>query len=310
MEKIYLNSNTHRIIKNDISENMLNHSYLIISNDKFKINAFTDYVCCSILANDDFSGTIAKKILHGNHADVKQFPATSKSIVTEDINKIVSDSYVLPMEAQKKIYVLKNFEQATVQAQNKLLKTLEEPPKSVVFVITTSNENGVLPTIRSRCKKIVEGRISDEEVLRYVSGLGKLSAEEAKMIAELSQGNLTFADSYVNDRKYLEMVNLSKDIFNNLLTSANVLNYSAKMLKYKTTFEDFFNVMLLTLRNIFVDKTTKNVQPNIKYSSRALTKIVDVLNTAIEKVRCNCNPVSVCDGVLMGILEVRFKCQK
>ncbi len=310
MKEIYLKSNIHKILNNDLTANMLNHSYLLISNDKFKINEFCKYIACTILAGEYFDGIVATKIFHGNHADVKEYPTGSKGIVTEDISRIVNDSYVLPMEGDKKVYILKNFEQATVQAQNKLLKTLEEPSKSVVFIITTSNESGVLPTIRSRCKKVAEGKLNQEDVLGYITSHSKLTAEDAQKLAQLSEGNLTLVDSYINDKKYLEMVSLSEEIFNNLSSSAGVLNYSSKMLKYKANLEDFLNIMMLTLRNVFVNKVTKQTPTNIVYSNKALANIVWVINEGIEKVKSNCNPNSVCDGVLMGILEVRYKCQK
>ena len=307
MKNIYLNSNVYKLINGDLQAGMLNHSYLLISNDKQKINSFAEFVCCTILAGG-FENNTSLKILHNNHPDVKFYPQGNKGIVTEEINSITDDAYVLPMEGDKKIYVLKNFESATIQAQNKLLKTLEEPPHSVVFVITTTNENGVLPTIRSRCKKVVEGKVENGLLESYILNNHKIEKSDVEKIVGLSEGNITTANDYITNKNFLDMVSLSEEIFVDLKSSANVLELSAKMQKFKSNIEDFLNIMLNTIKKLLVNKVTN--KGAVVYSNNVLVKISEVVLNAIKKVKSNCNINSVCDGVLMGILEVKFKCQK
>lgn len=307
MKEIYLNSNIYKVFKNDICSNMLNHGYLLISNDKLKINQFGEFLCCTILANDDFDNNTSLKIVHGNHPDVKVYPQNNKGILTEDVNKITDDSFVLPMEGDKKIYILKNFEQATIQAQNKLLKTLEEPSKSVVFILTTTNENSVLPTIRSRCKKIVEGVTSDELLIDYIKRNYKnIDDESINKLVKISQGNLSVASEYITNKSYLDMVNLADEVFLKLKSSANVLELSSKMQKFKGNLEEFLNILLNTFKNV-VKQKINNSDTNLGLFAKGVT---DVIMNAIRKVKSNCSAASVCDGVLMGILEVKFKCQK
>lgn len=310
MEQIYVNSNVNKVISADVKNNTLNHGYLLISNDKFKINKFADFAACTILAQNDFQGVTAQKILHNNHADVKFYPSQNKSILTDDVNKIVEDSFVLPMEGDKKIYVLKNFEQATIQAQNKLLKTLEEPCSSVIFIITTTNESGVLATIKSRCKKITERATQESDVTRFIKSQVTLTEDNLKKILQTCEGNLTIINEYLSNDAYLQMVNLSEEIFNTLVNSSNVLALSSKMQKFKANIEDLLNIMLLTLRKMFENKVHNKQTYNINYSSKAIVEISKVINNAIKKYKSNCNLNTICDGVLMGILEVRYKCQK
>ena len=308
MREIYFNSNTYKVVKNDIRANMLNHGYLLISNDKFKINQFAEFLCCTILAGDDFENNTALKILHGNHADVKVYPQNTKGILTEDINKITDDSFVLPMEGEKKIYVLKNFDNATIQAQNKLLKTLEEPSKSVVFILTTTNETSVLPTIRSRCKKVTEGVVEESLALDYVKRNFKNVEENSiTRLVKVSQGNLSVVNEYLTNKTYMEMLTLSEEIFANLKTSANVLELSSKMQKFKGNLEEFLNILLNTFKNIVLAQAQNGGIKNMGCFAKG---VADVILAGVKKVKSNCSASSVCDGVLMGILEVRFKCQK
>ena len=172
MDKLYSLSSVHDLISRDIKENMINHAYMLISSDLDYVEALAVGVAKQIMCElhepcNKCNQCI--KVEKREHADVVILPHDKKNIVVEDVEKIVSESYVLPLEGEKKIYILYNFDQATPQAQNKLLKTLEEPPKSVVFIITTTNENNVLATIRSRCKKVFVPLISDGAFSDYLN---------------------------------------------------------------------------------------------------------------------------------------------
>ena len=97
-----------------------------------------------------------QKLTQGSHPDVFRVIGTgsSRSLHIDVIRNIRQDAYVIPNEAQYKIYIIENAEMMTEQAQNALLKILEEPPSYAVFVLTCSSSSSLLLTILSRSQVI------------------------------------------------------------------------------------------------------------------------------------------------------------
>ena len=90
------------------------------------------------------------KIEEGIDLDVKSYPKNGEKLLVSDANEMVSEAYVKPVNLPYKIFLINNFDISTAEAQNKLLKVLEEPPQNVYFIISVKNEEKVLPTIKSR----------------------------------------------------------------------------------------------------------------------------------------------------------------
>ena len=316
-KELFLKSNVYKILISDMSANMVNHSYMLISGDTLIMRDYAKYFASTLFCLNDGTKPCFKcnnciRVDHNNYPDITIYPKGEKGIVTEDVNEIVFDEYVLPLEGEKKVYILYDLDNATVQAQNKLLKTLEEPNKSVIFVITASNQDNVLPTIRSRSKKIVEPMLNNEDVAKYLISSG-VASDVANSIASRSFGNLTLAIAHATSNTGREMIALSKEIFNKMTDSSMVLKYSTKMLEFKSDLEDLINQMLLSVRDIMVliatNKSSSEYNLDL-YNISALKGISSLCEEAIAKIKANCNPNSVVDGLLMGILEVRYKCLK
>lgn len=309
MKNLFLNSYTHKIVNSDLQNNMLNHSYMLISTDKLLINEYARLVAQKIMCTSlcDTCNTCLK-IKNHNHSDVMELPQNEKGIMTADADKIVDDSYVLPMEGDKKIYILHNFDESSIAVQNKLLKTIEEPSKSVVFVITCINEHMVLPTIRSRCKKITEPALSDNVLADFIKSNYTVEESVLKKIVRISGGNLTMAQDYVTNSRLLAMRDLCEDVLVGMKSSADVLPYSVKIQKYKQNIDEFLNVLLLVVRDEIVSIVSEN--KSSQYSTKALVESTKIIEEGIKKHKSNCSINSVVEGVLMGMLEVKFKCQR
>ena len=89
-----------------------------------------------------------------------------KDIITIDQirEKVINNAYEKPIMSSKKVYVINDADRMNEPAQNALLKTLEEPPKYVVIILIVSNENALLPTIKSRCVTVKFNNLSNEEI--------------------------------------------------------------------------------------------------------------------------------------------------
>ncbi|MDR2357655.1 MAG: hypothetical protein LBD92_06220 [Oscillospiraceae bacterium] len=97
-----------------------------------------------------------RKALSGAHPDIIYVdkPDDKKEIPVRSIREIVKDAAVLPNEADRKVYIIRNASELSVSGQNALLKVLEEPPKHVSFIIAADDQSRLLPTVRSRCVEL------------------------------------------------------------------------------------------------------------------------------------------------------------
>ena len=95
-----------------------------------------------------------------------------KSIKIEQIRYMQEKIAEKPIASNKKVYIINNSDTMTKEAQNCLLKTLEEPPEYAVIILVLANENNMLNTIKSRCTKIMFNPISKEEIIHYFNSNG------------------------------------------------------------------------------------------------------------------------------------------
>ena len=121
-----------------------------------------------------------------NNPDITIIDETEKSIKTDTIKQMVKGVYEKPIKSSKKVYIINDSQKMTKEAQNSLLKTLEEPPEYVVIILITENENLLLNTIKSRCTKIKFNNLDNEEVEKILKE--KLEFKDvSKNLLELSE---------------------------------------------------------------------------------------------------------------------------
>ena len=107
----------------------------------------------------------------GNHPDVTVIApeAGKKSIPIQKVREIISDSVIVPQTANRKVFIIYRADTLTVQAQNALLKVLEEPPKSVIFILTAISRAALLETVASRCAVLTLSAPDEQTALRYIA---------------------------------------------------------------------------------------------------------------------------------------------
>lgn len=321
IKDIYMQSQAHKIISLDISRGMLGHAYLLECADEFLLDNFARFMTQEIFCtgNNTPCGECnnCHKVEHSNMVDLKVYPRDTKSIVVEDINEVVNDAYIRPIDSEHKVFLLSHFDDATIQAQNKLLKTLEEPPQGVTFVITCLSSSAVLPTISSRVKTISESLLNIDVATKYLESIG---VKDASSLSSISGGSIAIATRLANKGDAGKIVDLAIDTLSKLRSSSDVLKYSSQILALKKDFSFFLDTLVAIIRDISVSSNTqlinfKNRQNEIValgniYSSEALDKIIHKLMEIYNKLDFNCNITGVVDQMLLDILEVRFLCQK
>ena len=129
-----------------------------------------------------------RKSESGNHPDLFRLVPQGASLKIEQIRDIKENLYYLPVEGQHKICIMEDADLLTAPAANSLLKILEEPPPSLVFILLTARPWAILPTILSRCTHFTLKPLQPQEMAALLQREGKLSGEQ-EIVFLLSGGN-------------------------------------------------------------------------------------------------------------------------
>jgi len=134
-----------------------------------------------------------RKIAHGSHPDVQLIEGEGGSLKIDQMRTLQHEAALSPLEGRWKVYIIRQMEQATAEAANCLLKTLEEPPAHVILLLTASQADALLPTIVSRCQVLNLRPLANETVQRALQERWGVDAERARFLARLSGGRLGWA---------------------------------------------------------------------------------------------------------------------
>lgn len=295
----------------------LKHAYLFHSIDEMKnINSCKLFSLIANCENENkpcFTCKNCIKILNNNSLDVFVYPK-NKNIVVEDIKEIVDSCYIMPAEFNKKIYILNNFDEANIASQNKFLKTLEEPPKNVIFLLNAKNLSKVLDTIKSRCETIILPQISFKELENVISNsdleLNKIIEENC----ENELGNYLLLAEKSLDKTFEFCLNMLK----NLNQSSQILEYSSKIVKDKENLFNYSYSLIFIFRDLLVAKFNENLIKNQSlkleiltlsknFNYNAIINILENLLNANKELSFNTNEVLIIDNILINILEEKYK---
>ncbi len=264
--------------------------------------------------------TSCKEIMEGSSPDVIEIDAASNNGVDE-IREIRERVKFLPSGAKYKIYIIDEVHMLTTSAFNALLKTLEEPPKHVIFILATTEPQKVLPTILSRCQRYDFKSLTVDEIAASIKKICdneniKITEEAVISIAESAEGGLRDAHSFLDqaislsdDEVTVEDVNSvtgnlsydktielatcfqNKDISKALEIVNDLLNMGKEVNKIITTMLQFYRDVLLYKnvntseyrKYIFAKPAFKELAENI--DERKLFYYVDVLSDTQGKLR-------------------------
>jgi DNA polymerase III gamma/tau subunit len=179
-----------------------------------------------------------------NHADVVVL--NSDKVKVEDIQGILDTVHISPFGSHK-LYLITNFDRATPQAQNKLLKCIEEPPSNVIFVLGASNRANVLTTILSRCQVVDVPPFAVDELRAVLSE--QYPPEDLDFALSLANGNLTLTERYLSDKKSKDNFARATQILLNLRGSIDIPRVSKMLSDSKDSLKDVVGYMSLLLRD-------------------------------------------------------------
>ena len=246
---------------------------------------------------------LCEQIADGNALDIIEIDAASNTGV-ENIREIIDRARFAPTQARWKVYVIDECHMLSTAASNALLKTIEEPPKRVVFILATTNPERVINTIQSRCQKFDFKRISSNTIFHNLSAIAdkesiKFEDQALKLIAKRSNGGMRDAQSLLDQLSLLpngvttkNVQNLLGEVSENDLTNlvnALINNDSESLLISCNDLYDEGNEpheILVGFLNITRDlllKTVNNNYSDIFYTSIDFQNELNKLSHKISK---------------------------
>ena len=187
------NENVKNILSKTVETNSILHSYLFVGIEGIGKSLFAKEFAKAILclskekkSCDECKSCIEFK--NDNNPDFMIINPDGNSIKIEQIRFLIEKISEKPISSEHKVYIVNDSDKMTIEAQNSLLKTLEEPPEYAVLILITSNESKLLNTIKSRCTKIFFNKIEDAQMEKYIRQ--NISEDSTISIVEASQGSI------------------------------------------------------------------------------------------------------------------------
>jgi len=162
-----------------------------------------------------------KRIATGSHPDVRIVVPAGAQIKIDQVRELQHELALSALEARARVAIFEDFDRATTEAMNALLKTLEEPPSNVVLILIAPEADVLLPTIVSRCQLIVLRPLTVAQVRDALIG-HRVDKDHAELLAHLSGGRLGWALTASNDEAILETRRTRLDELRQLLNASRV----------------------------------------------------------------------------------------
>ena len=314
-------SKAFNLIKNDFSLG-LGNAYLIISQDDEAVQSFFRLIGCAVFCEQHHSACLecdtCLQVLHYNHPDIKFFNVEKTAIKADNMRAYLDESRKKSFSGNLLIFI-ERLDLTSERVMNFLLKSLEEPPKGVSFFIGTANENGVLETIKSRCRKVYLDVFPDDVILEELKALN-VPDETAEIAVACADGQLGKARRIALSEDYAKSYNLVVELLTKMKKSADIVfmsNIFDRNDKKNESNVEVLNIMSILLRDVMVYKNNPSelrdgpIKEDIKkiaetFSASAAEHCILAVNEAKRKLYSPaCNPQAIADSLLFSILEAK-----
>lgn len=219
------------------------------------------------------------------HPDVRLWSPT-KSVFSVDLaREIRNAAYVKPMTARTNIQILEHCERMNAEAQNALLKILEEPPSDAMFILLTENAGVFLPTVLSRCTLLRLTPVEDDEMIRYLQTKG-IGEEECRSISALADGNIGKASELCGSAEMQELQNASDDLFRGF-ASGKELDLLKLVCRHEKS-NDLIRILYL-FRDTLRTELRKAIGHESRRAAKQYTAAIEAVNRATEAIAANAN---------------------
>lgn len=300
-----------RHLKNAMESGKVSHSYIFTgeagSGKKLLATTFAMTLQCERGGTEPCQKCDSCKKAQGkNHPDIIMVSHEKPGTITIDEvrDQVIHDVDIKPYCSAHKIYIIPDADLMTVQAQNALLKTIEEPPEYAVIMLLTSNADALLPTILSRCVRLDLKVVDDSLVKKYLMERLHIPDYQAEVDASFAQGSIGKAKEAATSEEFSQMTQ----------NALKILKYANKMEVYeladeirnlasdKQNINDYLDIFQFWFRDVLMFKATREIdnlvfkqeinfikeQASLR-SYENLEKILEALDKTKVRLRANVN---------------------
>lgn len=292
-ENLIGNEEVKRILKQTIESQKVLHSYLFLGKSgigRFHFaKEFAKMILCMQQENSPCSH--CKSCIEfdsENHPDFQVIRPDGNAIKIEQIRQMSAKVIEKPIIAEKKVYLIDQSDKMTKEAQNCLLKTLEEPPSYIVILLIAENESLILNTIKSRCTKVNFKPIPDKELENYLEQecqMGPVTESQLQMYGGSIGKALALKDK-IEDYKVIEKIFASmpsKDL-------VEILNQKSELTKNK---EEIFEVLDYIIVVLF----------HLSKNKHQYMKGIPIVEDTKQRLKQNSNFDMCMDHLLLRVWE-------
>lgn len=311
-------------LQNAIRQKKISHAYLLCgdagSGKRPVAEAFAKTVLC------EEGGIVAcgrckscRQIESGNHPDFRPVVREKAALGVKEIREqVTADVQIKPYSSEYKIYLIDEAEKMTEEAQNALLKTIEEPPEYAVFLLLVSRRELLLQTVLSRCVLLPFYPVATDRIKQFLMekrGVPDYLAESAAAFSGGLVGRaVQYAESEAFSEQRTEVLHLVKDIDD--MTMAEIMENVKLIASKKDTAAEYLDMILLWYRDVLLYKAAKNVNSLLftdeleaiaaqagKRSFENLQGIVEALEQVKQRLKSNVNFENALELLLLYMKE-------
>lgn len=312
-------------LQNAISSQKVSHAYILNGPDdsgkKMIAEAFAMALQCE---NHGTEGCMechsCKQAISRNQPDIIYITHEKPNTISvDDIRRQVKDDVdIKPYASPYKIYIIDEAEKMNVQAQNALLKTIEEPPAYVIILLLTTNADSFLPTIRSRCITLDLKAVPNEKIKNYLMEHCQVPDYQAEVCTAFAQGNVGKAIKLASSESFNEIKNSALQLIRRLkeIDLYEMMEAVKQISEYKLEINDYFDIMMIWYRDVLLYKATADVNHLVfrdeiydikksasKSSYEGIEQILEALEKAKVRLNANVNFDLVIELLLLTIKE-------
>ncbi len=307
---IFSGSLPYRMVAADAANGRLAHAYLLVCPDEQNLRTFLKQLAKLILRAD---ARACRLIDEERYVDCRIFPAEGERAGVAEVKALLEDCYIKPAEGDAKLFVLDRVHAMLAPAQNKLLKVLEEPPATVYFLLGAASEFPVLPTVRSRARKLELFAFPEEEIEAHIRRKYPHRAD-AREIAALSGGALGRAEELAEGGS---LAGAGEEAARLLLTlSPAGVPAAARQYAGKEEGARFLPLLRLALRDALLIRLGKGAlafggesetlrRAAQRYTAEQLVRALDLVAETEKNLKNNANAAMSLEALFVGILEGR-----
>lgn len=312
-------------LQNAIRSGKVSHAYIFNgetgSGKKLLATMFAMTLQCEEKGTDPCLKCLScKRALSKNHPDIINIVHEKpNSIGIEEIrSQLTSDVEIKPYSSPYKIYIINDAHLLTLQAQNALLKTIEEPPAYAVILLLTNNMGALLPTITSRCVTLTLKAVSDDVVKHYLMERLHIPDYQAEIDASIAQGNIGKAEKLATSEEFAELTENALKILKRSGESDlyEMVEAIKGLTSDKQNIYDYLDLFLMWFRDVLLFKATREVDSLVfkqeindikerarKSSYEGIELIIEAIEKAKVRLRANVNFDLVLELLFLTIRE-------